>query len=253
MLEIFIPLVILAFIAEYFAATLGMGYGTTLAPILIILGYEPLVLVPAILFSQFLAGFASAAFHHRFRNMNLAEHRDEREAAIIFSVMGVGGVLVAAFANVNLPVQYVKTYIAITVMAMGVLMIANVRRESAYSRSRLAVIGVFAAFNKGISGGGYGPISTSGQIISGIRPRAAIAITALVEGVICALGIGIYFVLSIYPALLLTFAITVGALIAAPLSAITTASLEQKLLRTVVALSTFAIGVVTLILVLSVV
>jgi uncharacterized membrane protein YfcA len=251
MLEIFIPLVILAFIAEYFAATLGMGYGTTLAPILIILGYDPLVLVPAILFSQFLAGFASAAFHHRFRNMNLAEHRDEKEAAVIFSVMGVGGVLVAAFANINLPASYVKAYIAITVMAMGVLMIANVRRESVYSRARLAVIGVFAAFNKGISGGGYGPIATSGQIISGIRPRAAIAITALVEGVICALGITIYFVLSVYPVLLLTLAITIGALVAAPLSALTTASLEQNLLRNVVAISTFAIGLFTLIIVLS--
>lgn len=251
MLEIFIPLVILAFIAEFFAATLGMGYGTTLAPILIIIGYEPLILVPAILFSQFLAGFASAAFHHRFRNMSLAEHRDEREAAFIFSVMGIGGVMVAAFANMNLPAQYVKAYIAITVMAMGVLMIANVRRESRYSRSRLGAIGVFAAFNKGISGGGYGPIATSGQIISGIRPRAAIAITALVEGIICALGIGIYFVLSVYPELLLTIAITVGALIAAPLSALTTASLEQNFLRNVVAISTFAIGLVTLVLVLS--
>jgi len=251
MLETFIPLAILAFITEYVAATLGMGYGTTLAPLLIIVGYEPLVIVPAILFSQFLAGFVSAVFHHRFRNMSLAEHRGQREAAVIFSVMGVGGVLVAAFANINLPAQYVKTYIAITVMAMGLLMIANVRRESGYSRSRLAVIGIFAAFNKGISGGGYGPISTSGQIISGIRPRAAIAITALVEGVICALGIGVYFILSVYPEFLLTFAITVGALIAAPFSAFTTASLEQNLLRNVVAFSTFAIGVVTLILVLS--
>ncbi|MFX1602202.1 MAG: sulfite exporter TauE/SafE family protein [Promethearchaeota archaeon] len=251
MLEIFIPLVILAFVAEYFAATLGMGYGTTLAPILIILGYAPLVLVPAILFSQFLAGFASAAFHHRFRNMNLAEHRDERDAAVIFSVLGVGGVLAAAFANMNLPSQYVKAYIAITVMAMGLLMIANIRRESEYSRPRLGIIGVFAAFNKGISGGGYGPLATSGQIISGIRPRAAIAITALVEGIICALGIGIYFALSIYPELLLTLAITVGALIAAPFSALTTAYLEQNLLRNVVAISTFAIGLITLVFVLS--
>ncbi len=251
MLEIFIPLVIIAFTAEFFAATLGMGYGTTLAPVLIIMGYEPLILVPAILFSQFLAGFASAAFHHRFRNMNLAERKEEREAAIIFSVMGVGGVLVAVLANINLPALYVKAYIAITVMVMGMLMIANVRRESVYSRLRLAVIGVFAAFNKGISGGGYGPIATSGQIISGIRPRAAIAITALVEGVICALGIGIYFILSVYPAVILTLGITVGALIAAPLSAFTTASLQQNLLRNAVAISTFAIGLVTLVLVLS--
>ncbi|MFQ5833320.1 MAG: sulfite exporter TauE/SafE family protein [Candidatus Thorarchaeota archaeon] len=251
MSDILIPVVILAFIAEYVAATVGMGYGTTLAPILIIMGYEPIVFVPAILFSQFLAGFTSAAFHHRFRNMNLAEHEDEREAALIFSIMGVGGAVMAVLANINLPAHFVKAYIAITVMSMGLLILADVRQDSRYSRSRLGVIGVFAAFNKGISGGGYGPVATSGQIVSGIRPRAAIAITALVEGVICALGIIIYFVLSVTPALLLTLAMTIGALVAAPLSALTTAKLEQNLVRRIVALSTLAIGLVTLLLVLT--
>ncbi|MFW9890048.1 MAG: hypothetical protein ACFFER_17835 [Candidatus Thorarchaeota archaeon] len=49
-LEVLIPLFILAFISEYGAATLGMGYGATFAPILAFGGYETLTLAPVILF-----------------------------------------------------------------------------------------------------------------------------------------------------------------------------------------------------------
>ncbi len=246
MIELFVLLLIISFFCEYAAAALGMGYGTTLAPILIVLGYSPVIIVPVILFSQFIAAFVAAAFHHRFRNMDIMNQENQKTAFIIFAVMGVLGIVVAIFANINLPELIVKSYIAIVVMLMGLLMILNGNREIEYSRPRLAFIGVVAAFNKGISGGGYGPVTNSGQILSGIPPRAALAITALVEGVICALGIVLYFLLLGPPLLLETTAITLGALVAAPLSALTTAKLEQPMIKRIVAISTFVIGFITL-------
>ncbi|MFW9887115.1 MAG: hypothetical protein ACFFER_02975 [Candidatus Thorarchaeota archaeon] len=51
--ETLVPLLAIAFISEYATATLGMGYGTTPAPILVFGGYEPLTLAPVILFSLF--------------------------------------------------------------------------------------------------------------------------------------------------------------------------------------------------------
>jgi hypothetical protein len=47
---------ILSFVTEYIDATLGMGYGTSLAAILILMGYSPLDFVPPLLISQFVAG-----------------------------------------------------------------------------------------------------------------------------------------------------------------------------------------------------
>ena len=250
MIELFVLLLIIAFICEYAAAALGMGYGTTLAPILIIMGYSPIILVPVILFSQFIAATVAAFFHHRFQNMDIMNQETEKTAFIIFAVMGVFGVIVATFANINLPDTIVASYIAIIVILMGVIMILNGNREIQYSKSRLAIIGVVAAFNKGISGGGYGPVTNSGQILSGIPPRAALAITALVEGVVCALGIVLYFLLLGPPQILETAAITIGALIAAPLSALTTAKLEQPIIKKIVAISTLGIGLFTLLWVL---
>ena len=69
--EFAVFVIILAFLCEYIDSSLGMGYGTTLAPLLLILGYNPLQVVPAILFSELISGLSAAFFHHRFKNSNL--------------------------------------------------------------------------------------------------------------------------------------------------------------------------------------
>jgi len=249
LLEILIPLFILAFISEYGAATLGMGYGTTLAPILIIAGYQPLVIVPTILFSQFFAGFIAAGFHQKFENINFrSEH--ERKALVIFIVTGIGGVIVSVFAGVSLPAFIVKLYIAAVVMIAGFLTLMTGNVENSYSSNRLTGIGIVAAFNKGLSGGGYGPIVIAGGMLCGIKPRAAVAITALVEGIICAVGVALYFLLAVPGDLILLIGITAGAIVAAPLSALTTAKLQQEQLKKIIAFSIIMIGIVALISVL---
>ncbi|MGD9382216.1 MAG: sulfite exporter TauE/SafE family protein [Candidatus Thorarchaeota archaeon] len=245
MLEVLIPLFILAFISEYGAATLGMGYGTTLAPILIIVGYEPLVLVPAILFSQFFAGFIAAGFHHKFENVNLRDEH-ERTALTIFIVTGIAGVVISALTSVSLPSILVKLYISVVVMIAGLLTLMNENREILYSSRKLTGIGVVAAFNKGLSGGGYGPIAIAGQMLSGIKPRAAVAITALVEGIICAVGVVMYILLAVPSDMILLIGITAGAIAAAPLSALTTAKLRQEQLKKVIAVSIILIGALAL-------
>ena len=246
LLEILIHLSIIGFLCEYIAATLGMGYGTLLAPILIIIGYEPIVLVPVILISQFFAALIASAFHHKLKNMNIFYVKEERLAIGIFITTGTFGVLLASFANIIFPSFYVKTYIAFVVVAVGILMLRNNQNDEVFSKWKLAIVGTFAAFNKGISGAGYGLISNSGQILSGINPRAAIAITAFVQSIICILGAILYYLFVGPPSELLTIGITIGAVIAAPISALTTSKLDQSNIKKVVAASTLSIGCFTL-------
>jgi len=42
----------------------------------------------------------------------------------------------------------------------------------------------------GLSGGGYGPLVTSGQVIFGVPAKSAVAITSLAEGITCLAGPG---------------------------------------------------------------
>ncbi|HHR85253.1 MAG TPA: sulfite exporter TauE/SafE family protein, partial [Candidatus Acetothermia bacterium] len=52
------------FLGELLDSSLGMLYGTILSPVLIIAGYDPLVVVPSILITQALSGFVAAIGHH---------------------------------------------------------------------------------------------------------------------------------------------------------------------------------------------
>ena len=46
---LFLVLFFLAFCCEFVDSSLGMGYGTILTPTLLIMGFEPLMVIPAVL------------------------------------------------------------------------------------------------------------------------------------------------------------------------------------------------------------
>jgi len=92
----------------------------------------------------------------------------------------------AAIISINLPKQVLKTYIGILVLIMGIILIRNYTFN--FSWKKLIGIGILSAFNKGISGGGFGPIVTGGQIIAGQDHKNAIGVTTLAEAPICLVG-----------------------------------------------------------------
>ena len=64
LLTVGIWIALLAFVAEYVDSTLGMGYGTTLTPVLLAFGYEPMQVVPAVLLSELFTGLLAGLAHH---------------------------------------------------------------------------------------------------------------------------------------------------------------------------------------------
>ena len=69
-LGIIITLVICAFLCEYLDSTLGMGYGTTLTPVFMLMGFKPMQIVPAILLSELISGLLAGILHHREGNVD---------------------------------------------------------------------------------------------------------------------------------------------------------------------------------------
>ena len=53
----------------------------------------------------------------------------------------------------------------------------------------LLVAGCMHAFSKGLSGGGYGPIVTAGQIMSGVAEKSAVSITSLSEALVSLIAV----------------------------------------------------------------
>lgn len=70
-----------ALACEYLDSSLGMGYGTTLTPLLLLLGFEPLAIVPAVLLSELVTGLAAGIMHHRDGNIDLIGDLQARRGA----------------------------------------------------------------------------------------------------------------------------------------------------------------------------
>jgi hypothetical protein len=246
LIELIIALIALAFLCEYVDATLGMGFGTILSPALLFLGYEPMVMVPTVLFSQFLAGLVCSGFHHNFENMNLKNDQWQRTALLVFLSTGFLGVIASSLSILKLPGNLIKLYIGLVVILMGLIMALNLKMGATHSLPRLAAMGLIAAFNKGISGGGYGPIIVGGQIVSDINPRAALAIAVFVESLICLVGFTLQFFLIGVMDFILFLSVTAGAVIAAPLSAFTTRKVDHESIKWIIAIAMIIIGIATI-------
>jgi len=270
-LHIIIGIILLAFFCEYIDSTLGMGYGTTLTPVLLLFGFEPLTIIPAVLLSELLSGLLASFCHHKEGNVDLKPKSADifkiskmlsplgyvetfkkdvpkhLKIAILLSACSVVGTIAAVFVAVNIPKFYLKLYIGILVLTMGLIMVICLKKEFKFSWFKVSILGIIASFNKGMSGGGYGPIVTGGQILSGVRPKSAVGITSLAEGITCLVGIITYFLVKgSHIDWKLAPWIIIGAIFSVPLSAKSVKLISTDKLKMAIAVLTISLGSFTI-------
>ncbi|MFX0072087.1 MAG: sulfite exporter TauE/SafE family protein, partial [Candidatus Hermodarchaeota archaeon] len=90
---------------------------------------------------------------------------------------------------------------AILVLLMGFIGLYRLTfkedNETVFKLRRLIVFSAIAGFNKGIGGGGYGPVVTMGQIFSGVYEKSATAMVSLAEALVSIIGILTFFLISL--------------------------------------------------------
>lgn len=240
-----------ALICEYFDSSLGMGYGTTLTPLLMILGFAPLHIVPAVMFSQMVAGLAAGAAHHVVGNVSFrAGSRDLHVMLALIACSLLGGYAAVSFVS-NVPEYYVKLWIGVLILGVGLFILATRQRPPArFSWRRMMALGLLASFNKGSSGGGYGPLVMGGQILAGVDGRRAVGITALGEALTCLLYLLINSARNGLPVWHLALPLCAGALLSVPLAAYTVKLMPPQMLRGSISYVTIFLGCLTLVKVL---
>lgn len=194
-LGLFLIIIALAFVCEFIDASVGMGYGTIGAPVLIVMGFDPLFVIPAILLSQAVGGLAASLFHQRQRNVSFTSKSKDLKIFLIITGAGVLATIGAAILALNVPKMWLKTYIGVLVLGMGVLILLHLRLRFSYKM--MIGVGVLSGFNKALSGGGFGPVVTGGQIISGHKAKRAIGVTTFAEAPICIIGFITYVVVKL--------------------------------------------------------
>jgi len=218
MLDAF-SLTALTFLIAFINNSMGGGYGTLSGPILLTFGYDPKDVVPAILFSETVSEFWGGAWHMRYRNVNFR--------VFLITLLGsVVGIVAATFlVGVYLPATATRLYISLLALGMGLFVIVKSFRwvekrsgEQNPSPWKVALLGGVCGFNKSSTGGGYGPLSTSGYILLGMGPAHAAATTIFAKATSCLIAILLYAGLSGGLDWTLATLMSVGALVAAPVS-----------------------------------
>lgn len=256
---------LIALLCQYVSVAIGMGYGTTLTPLLLILGFSPLQIVPAVLLSQLIGGTIGGIVHHRVGNIKLDFRKDDRlvkerlrglgylprsrdsKVIMVLAACGVIGVLVGVLTAVSIPTVVVEAYIGVLVLGIGLTILLRWRGGRAFSWRGLIALGVLGAFNKGVSGGGYVPLVTGGQIISGREVKSSVGSTTVAVAIVCAAGFLSYLLIKGDIFWKLAAATSIGSVVAAPFAALTVRKINSKKLGLVIGLTTVILGVLTLV------
>ena len=260
---LFVAVAVIALLCEYMDASIGMGYGTTLSPILLIMGFLPLQVVPSVLLGQLVGGLAGGFAHYRLGNISLDFRRDEAikkrlrglgymprslDSKVIFilAICGIIGALVAVFFALNIPTLALNIYIGVMVLGIGIVILVRRNRGSNLSWKGLVGIGLISSFNKGASGGGYGPLVTGGQIISGRETRSSVGSTTVAEALVCIVAFSAYVVAMGDIYWTLAAATSIGSVVAAPFAAMTVKRANVRVLKLAIGIVTALLGALTL-------
>ena len=236
-----------ALACEYMDSSLGMGYGTTLTPLLMLAGFEPLQIVPAVLISELMTGLTAGLLHQRDGNVDfLNDARARRTTLLLGSLSGIGALL-AVWVAVSISKFWLGLFITAIILAMGVVILLTRNRQIPYRAGGIVTVGAIAAFNKGLSGGGYGPLVTAGQVVSGLPAKHAVAVTSVAESLTCLIGVLGYLAMGKTIAWELAVPLAFGALLSVPMATLTVSRSSEASLRGIVGLCTLILGVVALI------
>jgi hypothetical protein len=241
----------ICFTCELVDSGLGMGYGTILTPTLLLLGYSPMDIVPTVLLSELLSGFTAAFFHHQIRNVDLSFKSVEFKAAAILAMGSIVGVTIGVSLAVALPVKTLSLMIGSIICISGVAVIVFSRRGIPYRKWKMLILSFIASFNKAMSGGGYGPLVTSGQILSGVHTKASVGITSFAEAFTCLLAVSLFLVKGGKVDPVLFIPMCTGALLSVPFAVFAVNRARELYLKRLIGLLTLVMGTLTIVKALS--
>ncbi len=254
----FIPSVVLfAFLFETMDSAAGMGFGTALSPILLlVLGFEPLAVVPALLVSETITGLISGWMHNEFENVKVSLQKpfsEETKAIGLItaaSAIGTLGSVLLAYYAIQFDDAIITPYVTILVFVMAVVALFreyfNPAADAVYRPKRLVGFAALAGFNKGIGGGGYGPVTTMGQLYAGMYEKAAAAISSISEGLASLVGVITYFTLEAAGVdlnFMLLPSLLAGSVLAAVISPYTVRVVPNRIYRYVIPGYALIIGI----------
>lgn len=186
----------IAMLFEFMDATAGMGFGTAITPLLLLIGFDPKQVVPVVMIQQGVAGLIGTFLHAEYQNVEW-KFKPMSETIKLWLFIAIPGMAAVAFsvtsvyAILKVAKVWINLYVCALLLGMGLISLYQgmSRRERPYRPKRMILFAALAGFNKGVGGGGYGPVVTIGGLLSGVPAKSMMAVTAISEGTVSTFSI----------------------------------------------------------------
>ncbi len=234
--HIFYWMLLVGFLAEIVAGSMGMGYGVICTTILLLLNVPPPVISASIHSAESFTTAAGSFSHYKLGNVN-------RKMVWILFPLAIIGSIVGALTLSHYGEYYahiVKPIIACYTLYLGLNILRNAfkgEKEHSFKtkkKTNLRVLGFVGGFIDSFAGGGWGPLVTGTLIKEGRTPRYVVGSSTVAK-----------FLLTITSATTFIFTIGIhhwnivlglllGGVFTAPFSAMLTSKLPTKKMFVVV-------------------
>lgn len=246
--HIFYWMVLVGFLAEIVAGSMGMGYGVICTTILLILNISPPVISASIHSAESFTTAAGSISHYKFGNVN---KKLTKLLAIPAVIGAVCGALLLSYVGERYA-KMTKPVIAVYTMYLGIRILQNAFRKkngnggTAKKKTNITLLGLAGGFIDSFGGGGWGPLVTGTFIKNGRTPRYVIGSSTIAKFILTfASAITFIFTVGIQHWNLVA-GLLFGGIITAPFSAMLTSKLPVKKMFIAVGVVVIAMSLITI-------
>jgi len=192
--------VIIAAFFEYMDSAGGMGYGTALTPLLLMAGFDPKQVVPCIMITEMFTGIIAGLVHGEFDNVEwkFSPMNETTKLVVMVAITGMAASAIsitAVYKIMQLHKFWIKLYVTVLLVVMGVCSVMTAKTYLKYRPGLMWLFAFVGGFNKGVGGGGYGPVITVGGLLAGVPVKSMVAVTSFAEGFTCLFAVITWFAL----------------------------------------------------------
>jgi uncharacterized membrane protein YfcA len=244
--HLFYWMLLVGFLAEIVAGSMGMGYGVICTTILLILNISPPIISASIHSAESFTSAAGAISHYKLGNVN-------KKLTKLLAIPAIIGAVIGALALSYFGEKYArmtKPFIAVYTMYLGIRILMNafthkVGKNGVKKKTNIPVLGLIGGFIDSFGGGGWGPLVTGTFIKNGRTPRYVIGSSTVAK-----------FVLTLASATTFIFTVgiqhwnivaglLIGGIITAPFSAMLSARLPTRKMFVAVGIVVIAMSLIT--------
>ena len=244
--HLFYWMLLVGFLAEIVAGSMGMGYGVICTTILLILNVSPPVISASIHSAESFTTAAGSISHYKLGNVNMKLTKLLAIPAIIGAVIGA---LLLSYVGEKYA-KMTKPFLAAYTMYLGIRILMNAfvkkNKNGIRKKTNIPVLGLIGGFIDSFGGGGWGPLVTGTFIKNGRTPRYVIGSSTIAKFILTlASAITFVFTVGIHHWNIVA-GLLIGGIITAPFSAMLTARLPIKKMFVAVGVVVIAMSLITI-------